>query len=781
MLMSKLTVAAALVAAAACSFAELPALTAGDAASKRQQTPAGKLLNRLDELRPKFGEDEWAGILRDLIQLGPKAVPDLITELDTTNDERMLRCMGFVVRGIGDKRAIPALIRALPKTCVTSGSDYGLVAKDPELLAFMQKHDRDRQHNATHYGFGRAVNEISFTLQKLTGVKHGEEEIVHVSLQGSPRQQFLQRSLYQRFAERWAKWWEAHWQEHVSDERYARVNLAPLAQGPPMVIRFPQGPEAKFGGRHSGHILQSVRNPKAKYVFIDLDTGRECGLPKHLQAAPGQPERLDDIQAWAAREGLDLMGTEYQLPGNDKLHYVLRALGLAAWQIQTERYKTLEAELRDNRPLNMGTRTDGLLAHFDSAKGRYAPEETATFLFHTREGGYGAIFVGVEVHDNSLQPGGFASGDEEHNPVGFYKGRRFGYALITGSVEPNGTKKEPGLPKKSQVQATESAGEASRQFYLIKEEWHKLQEAFQKSLSEAKTDAEVQRIYKERRPDPKPYVGRLMKVFEAYPDTYGGIAALYWSVCEAETSEDAQTALVKLREGPIADADLGLLWSVFFFHSSHREGLFPEAMPALFARVSRELEHPKAPDLLIRVCQTLAASEASSQGSKVYRQAGDLLMSRFPDAKYLWRFCQVLQRGSDPARAETHLRTALEKNKISAVRVAASFALASILQNKNEASQAEAIQLYQRVIEEADDAVKDWNRLVIDPKRRESIQHFPGKDSWVPPAQMELDEIRARGLGKIAPDILGVDLDGKPMKLSDYRGKVVLLDFWGFW
>jgi hypothetical protein len=29
-----------------------------------------------------------------------------------------------------------------------------------------------------------------------------------------------------------------------------------------------------------------------------------------------------------------------------------------------------------------------------------------------------------------------------------------------------------------------------------------------------------------------------------------------------------------------------------------------------------------------------------------------------------------------------------------------------------------------------------------------------------------------------APEIEGVDVDGKAMKLSDYRGKVVLLDFW---
>jgi hypothetical protein len=36
-------------------------------------------------------------------------------------------------------------------------------------------------------------------------------------------------------------------------------------------------------------------------------------------------------------------------------------------------------------------------------------------------------------------------------------------------------------------------------------------------------------------------------------------------------------------------------------------------------------------------------------------------------------------------------------------------------------------------------------------------------------------------VGKTAPDITGEDLDGKRFKLSDYRGKVVVLDFWGHW
>src|SRR5262249_29835727 len=36
-------------------------------------------------------------------------------------------------------------------------------------------------------------------------------------------------------------------------------------------------------------------------------------------------------------------------------------------------------------------------------------------------------------------------------------------------------------------------------------------------------------------------------------------------------------------------------------------------------------------------------------------------------------------------------------------------------------------------------------------------------------------------VGNLAPEIEGEDIDGKNFKLSDYRGKVVLLDFWGHW
>ena len=36
-------------------------------------------------------------------------------------------------------------------------------------------------------------------------------------------------------------------------------------------------------------------------------------------------------------------------------------------------------------------------------------------------------------------------------------------------------------------------------------------------------------------------------------------------------------------------------------------------------------------------------------------------------------------------------------------------------------------------------------------------------------------------VGMAAPVIEGADVDGVHFKLSDYRGKVVVLDFWGDW
>jgi hypothetical protein len=56
-----------------------------------------------------------------------------------------------------------------------------------------------------------------------------------------------------------------------------------------------------------------------------------------------------------------------------------------------------------------------------------------------------------------------------------------------------------------------------------------------------------------------------------------------------------------------------------------------------------------------------------------------------------------------------------------------------------------------------------------------------GRSTLGEAAGADLHELRDLALGKPAPDIVAEDLNGAKFKLSDYKGNVVLLDFWGNW
>lgn len=56
-----------------------------------------------------------------------------------------------------------------------------------------------------------------------------------------------------------------------------------------------------------------------------------------------------------------------------------------------------------------------------------------------------------------------------------------------------------------------------------------------------------------------------------------------------------------------------------------------------------------------------------------------------------------------------------------------------------------------------------------------------GDSPYAQKADAFLFELENLQIGKVAPDFEATDEKGKKYKLSDYRGKVVVLDFWGFW
>ena len=58
--------------------------------------------------------------------------------------------------------------------------------------------------------------------------------------------------------------------------------------------------------------------------------------------------------------------------------------------------------------------------------------------------------------------------------------------------------------------------------------------------------------------------------------------------------------------------------------------------------------------------------------------------------------------------------------------------------------------------------------------------NYPGSPAILQMKQ-QLDELRALAVGQVAPDIVLPDPSGKTTKLSDLRGKYVLIDFWAAW
>lgn len=75
-----------------------------------------------------------------------------------------------------------------------------------------------------------------------------------------------------------------------------------------------------------------------------------------------------------------------------------------------------------------------------------------------------------------------------------------------------------------------------------------------------------------------------------------------------------------------------------------------------------------------------------------------------------------------------------------------------------------------------------WNGRPLDDEGRRAIKaRLSRRQTLGQVAEAQLDDWRNLAVGKMAPEIEGVDLLGKPLKLSDYRGKVVAMVFWGAW
>jgi hypothetical protein len=145
---------------------------------------------------------------------------------------------------------------------------------------------------------------------------------------------------------------------------------------------------------------------------------------------------------------------------------------------------------------------------------------------------------------------------------------------------------------------------------------------------------------------------------------------------------------------------------------------------------------------------------------------------------------------------ETFLREVLAKNPHRNVRAIACLSLAQFLNNRSQ-----RIDLCKEQPELAREYAglygKEYLAELLRPDRQKAVREemeavfeqaaakygdvkLPAGDTVAERARADLFVIRNLAVGKVAPDIEGEDEDGKRFKLSDYRGKVVLLDFWSY-
>jgi hypothetical protein len=185
-------------------------------------------------------------------------------------------------------------------------------------------------------------------------------------------------------------------------------------------------------------------------------------------------------------------------------------------------------------------------------------------------------------------------------------------------------------------------------------------------------------------------------------------------------------------------------------------------LPPRFLELAEK--YPKDPVALDALLFVVAKTNQSVVGNdRLSSRALQILARDHIGSDKLTMVCLHMRIATAEAN-ETFLRAVLEKNPHHEVQGYACFVLTRLLKGRAGKAEGEIERLLERVATEYAD--------LKEPNYQRPLGEI---------AKGELFEIKHLAIGKLVPDIEGEDLDGKKFKLSDYRGKVVLLDFWGHW
>jgi beta-lactamase regulating signal transducer with metallopeptidase domain len=373
----------------------------------------------------------WARAIKYLVDHKAEAFEPVVQKLDAEKRDHPISKLAFTLRAIGDRRAVPALIRALPKTLLPSRSDYGLKLDDPALSSFMQRNDTlgKLREGSDMFDYSQAFRELTSALERLTGKDFGEMELNWVHLSSSELQRQQQRAQFYRFARRWADWWEANWKSMVDEEAYSKVKLPPLEIVTEAVKRDqpPSGAAVKLESGYSGFTMRSVQESNVG-SFLDLDTMREGGWPTSLPPMEKIGVDSPELSAWARHEGFDLVCMSYTPPGETQPLYCLKPLGMRVWKITRDELRELPKAMTGNIPYPLSRPVELMIPQrevklpFDNFSGD-------SFLYVTSEGTAGVVRMTAQVTDTDYG-GGAYSGNQEFSSSGYYRGAKVSLSTI---------------------------------------------------------------------------------------------------------------------------------------------------------------------------------------------------------------------------------------------------------------------------------------------------------------------------------------------------------------
>ena len=368
--------------------------------------------------------ETWCLLMKELVEIGDPAVPAICKEFEATDQQRMMRRLAFALRAIGDPKAVPTLIRVLPKTLQPPSSDYGLNVESVDLDRFMRTHSGE----GGGFSFGRPVRELTFALEKLTGHKRAYDYMT-VSKSKDLRALAKQEKLYYDTARGWADWWEANWKSSGVDKEYSKVNLPPLV--PRELGDYPKGLEitenAQLAHGGNGLILTPVGDADTSAAFfLDLDMGKIfLKWPKEkLPTLDASEQVVKQASEWAAANGADLLCTTLE---EGTKNYALLGVNMQLWEIDSLDAKNIEEFLKKGELPKGKPMKQPLLLPLGQGPDAAATKIGSSFLYVTRDQGLGVITIMdivTEAEDTIF------AGVSAPKGVGFWHGVKIHYQAI---------------------------------------------------------------------------------------------------------------------------------------------------------------------------------------------------------------------------------------------------------------------------------------------------------------------------------------------------------------